>query len=69
MMGIGRQYDTQYHLYLMGSVPDDLWQSTCRSIKFTMGSQGGRDWWKLTNTLFSDPFREKVDELLESDSQ
>lgn len=59
-----RLYDTQYHLYRMGTIPEELWNSSHATLKSTIQAKPARQAWQLTRTHFTTSFAELVDSLV-----
>ena len=59
-----RLYDTQYHLYKLDAIPEELWASSLVSLRRTMESKAAQQSWMLTKDLFTTSFACLVEEVL-----
>ena len=59
-----RLYDTQYHLYKLDAIPEELWASSLVSLRRTMESRAAQQSWMLTKDLFTTSFACLVEEVL-----
>ena len=62
-----RLYDTQYHLYKMDAIPEELWASSKVSLSRTMESKASKQAWRLTKDLFTDSFARLVQDMIDAD--
>ena len=63
-----RVFDAQCHQYQNKALPDDLWQSSLRSIVFILRRRGARSWWESFGYQYSESFQKLVATMLEEDS-
>lgn len=64
MIHMARIYETQYELYKSGVIPDEIWESSLRSLGSIMRQKGAREWWSLSPEIFTDSFQKLVNEML-----
>ena len=60
-----RLYDTQYHLYQIRAIPEELWESSKASLARTMESKAAQQSWRMTRGLFTESFTNLVDKLVD----
>jgi hypothetical protein len=64
MIHMGRIYETQYELYKNGVIPDEIWESSLRSLGTILRQNGAREWWSISPEIFTDSFQKLVNEIL-----
>jgi hypothetical protein len=63
-----RVFGAQHHQHINRALPDDIWQSSERSIQFTLQRRGARNWWSSFGYQFSESFQQLVNGLLSESS-
>ena len=51
-----RRIENAYYQHLLGLVDSDHWQTTERTLRYMIRSNGGKTWWVWSRQIYSDRF-------------